>query len=370
MRSGLLSILLCSCAAARADWPDWEQFRHDFVQADGRVIDVTFEGKSTSEGQAYGLFFALVANQRQEFDTILRWTSDNLAGKGLGERLPGWYWGKKDDGSWGLKDSNPAADADLWIAYTLLEAARLWHAPAYERYGRKLLALIAAQEVTEAGAAGTLLLPAPVGFQLGDNRWRLVTSYEPPFLLRYLAGADPGGPWAKLLASYIPIALHACAKGVAPDIFEIDAAGVVYPDSQQQQPVGSYDAIRVYMWAAMAGADGAPLLKQLAPYAALVKQLGNPPEKVDPASGRPLPGEYSPLGYSGAMLPYLKALGDNDLLDAQRRRIKLVAMRQKLGLGPQPNYYDQALILFGEGWDEGRYRFDAGGRLVPQWAAP
>jgi endoglucanase len=369
MRSVLFTFLCASAATARADWPDWDQFRHDFVQADGRVIDVTFEGKSTSEGQAYGLFFALVANQRQEFDTILRWTSANLAGNGLGERLPGWYWGKRDDGGWGLKDSNPASDADLWIAYCLLEAARLWHAPAYERYGRRMLAQIAAQETTEAGAAGTLLLPAPEGFKLGENRWRLVTSYEPPFLLKYLAAADPAGPWAKILASYIPIAMRASARGVAPDIFEIDASGAVYPDTQAQA-VGSYDAIRVYMWAAMAGADGAPLLKQLAPYAALVKQLGNPPEKVDPASGRPLPGEYSPLGYSGAMLPYLKALGETDLLDAQRRRIKLVAMRQKLGVGKPPNYYDQALILFGEGWDEGRYRFDAGGRLVPQWASP
>jgi endo-1,4-beta-D-glucanase Y len=362
----LLLLLCCAAAPVRADWDAWSQFQHDFVQADGRVIDVTFEGKSTSEGQAYGLFFALVANQRAQFDTILKWTSANLAGNGLGERLPGWYWGKRDDGSWGIKDQNPASDADLWIAYTLLEAGRLWQAPAYDRLGRKLLALIAAQEVVDAGSAGTLLLPAPVGFKLSGDRYRLVTSYSPPFIFRYLAGADPGGPWAKAWNSFLPLALQACAQGVAPDAFVVNGSGKVLPDSEQK-PVGSYDAIRVYTWTAMAGADGAELLRKLAPYAALIQQQGNPPEKVDPLTGKPLPSEYSPLGYSGALLPYLKVLGQDDLLDAQRRRLTLARMRAKLGLGARTNYYDSALILFGQGWDEGRFRFDATGRLQPQW---
>ncbi|MNP57650.1 Endoglucanase precursor [compost metagenome] len=32
-------------------------------------------------------------------------------------------------------------------------------------------------------------------------------------------------------------------------------------------------------------------------------------------------------------------------------------------------YYNQSLTLFGQGWDQQRYRFDKNGRLVPNWIA-
>src|ERR1700694_2989853 len=98
----------CAFANSSSDWPEWNDFVARFVQADGRVIDLTFERKSTSEGQAYGLFFALVANQRAQFDTLLKWTSDNLASGQLGDRLPAWLWGLRKDGTWGVKDKNSA----------------------------------------------------------------------------------------------------------------------------------------------------------------------------------------------------------------------------------------------------------------------
>jgi endoglucanase len=33
-------------------------------------------------------------------------------------------------------------------------------------------------------------------------------------------------------------------------------------------------------------------------------------------------------------------------------------------------YYSQVLALFGQGFDEARYRFDPHGRLLPAWSAP
>ena len=81
------------------------------------------------------MFFALVANDRARFDKLLGWTQDNLAGGDLTQRLPAWSWGKSPDGSWKILDPNPASDADLWMAYALLEAGRLWHEPRYEKLG-------------------------------------------------------------------------------------------------------------------------------------------------------------------------------------------------------------------------------------------
>jgi endoglucanase len=351
-------------AAQASGWPEWEVFVDRFIQEDGRVIDLTFDGKSTSEGQSYALFFALVANQRERFDQLLEWTSRNLAGGRLGERLPAWLWGKRDDGSWGVKDENAAADADLWIAYSLLEAARLWDAPEYAVTGHKLLALIAATEVAAAGDAGQVLLPGPVGFDLGGGRFRLNPAYMPGFMMRYLHGVDPEGPWDDVWQSQMQLAPQIFRGGIAPDLYVVDSRGSVRPDTEREHS-GSYDAIRVYLWAGMSGPD--ELLKILGSgYAQLMRRDSKPPEKVDPRTGRVTSSEYSPLGFSGAVLPYLSVLGEQRLLDEQVRRLQAAAARARRG--EATNYYDQVLILFGKGWLDGQYRFDAQGRVLPRWS--
>jgi endoglucanase len=366
--SALSSVLLCASSGARGDgatrWPEWDRFVDRFIQADGRVIDLTFDGKSTSEGQSYALFFALVANDRAQFDTVLEWTSANLADGRLGEQLPGWLWGKHDDGHWAIKDRNAAADADLWLAYALLEAGRLWQAPQYDALGRKLLELVRRHEVAHAGAAGPVLLPGPVGFVLSNDRFRVNPSYLPGFMLEYFAAVDPTGPWAEVWQSYARLAPEIYAAGVAPDLYVVSSRGVVTQDTERT-PAGSYDAIRVYLWAGMSGEQSQEIVRLVAPFAELIRTRGAPPEKVNPATGVALEGDYSPSGFSGAALPFLAALHEDELLRAQVSRLTADAARAKLGAAT--NYYDQALILFGQGWLDGQYRFDAQGRLQPNW---
>jgi endoglucanase len=364
---GLVGALAASAVQGKpaGEWPEWDEFVERFVQADGRVIDVTFDRKSTSEGQSYALFFALVANQRRQFDQILQWTSDNLASGQLGAKLPGWLWGLREDGSWGLKDRNSASDADLFIAYALFEAARLWNAPAYAEQARLLLDQIRRLEITQAGAAGTLLLPGPVGFKLDHGRHRIDPSYMPGFMFRYFAVIDPAGPWQAVWDGYLRLAPQIFRAGVAPDLVVVDAAGRVLPDSETEQPVGSYDAIRVYLWAGMSGRNSESLRKLLMPFAALTRQLGAPPEKVHPGSGVARASDYSPIGYSGALLPFLSAINDAPGVARQSGRLRDDASSSRNGR--HPNYYDQVLILFGKGWLDGQYRFDEQGRLQPRW---
>jgi endo-1,4-beta-D-glucanase Y len=353
-------------AQQQSEWPAWQRFSERFIQADGRVIDLTFDGKSTSEGQSYALFFALVANRPQQFETLLNWTSANLADGELGGKLPGWLWGKRDDGSWGIKDRNAASDADLWMAYALLEAGRLWQVPRYTTLGKQLLVLVEKQEVVRAGKAGTLLLPGPMGFALEGERYRINPSYLPGFMLRYFANVDAKGPWQALWNDYLHLAPQVFASGVAPDLFIVDRRGVVGPDSERT-PSGSYDAIRVYLWAGMSGGDESrELLRLLAPFSKVIQaNAGVPPEKLQPATAQAIAADYAPIGYSGAVLPFLSALQERKLHEKQLDRLRRDLMRAKLG--GDTNYYDQALILFGEGWQEGFYRFAADGRLQPRW---
>ena len=355
---------VCVPANASSDWPEWNDFVDRFVQADGRVIDITFDRKSTSEGQSYALFFALVANQRPQFDALLKWTSDNLAAGQLGNKLPAWLWGLRDNGSWGVKDQNSASDADLWIAYTLLEAARLWEAPNYADIGRKLLAQIRRHEIVQTGSAGPVLLPAPIGFALDKGRFRVNPSYLPDFMFRYLAAADPDGPWQPVWDGYMRMAPKIFSAGVAPDLFVIDSAGRIMPDSEHE-PSGSYDAIRVYLWAGMSGRSSRELVRMLSTYAVLIRKLGAPPEKVNPLTAVAIKADFSPIGFSGAVLPFLSALDDKPSLERQRDMVRAAALRARRG--EPTNYYDQVLILFGKGWLDGQYRFDDQGRLQPKW---
>src|SRR5579859_7929354 len=135
----VLGVMLAAClqGGCRTDpaWPLWESYTRNAFDPQGRIVDHSAGDRTTSEGQAYGMFFALVANDRARFDKLLSWTQDNLAGGDLTARLPAWSWGKAPDGAWKTLDQNPASDADLWMAYTLLEAGRLWHDSRYEKLG-------------------------------------------------------------------------------------------------------------------------------------------------------------------------------------------------------------------------------------------
>ena len=85
------------CPKYFVDHPDaWEQFKKDYISQEGRVIDPSDARKiTTSEGQSYGMFFALAANDRAAFDNLLDWTQNNLAQGSLKEHLPAWLWGEE-----------------------------------------------------------------------------------------------------------------------------------------------------------------------------------------------------------------------------------------------------------------------------------
>lgn len=345
---------------AHRPWTAWEDFRSGFVQADGRVVDHTAAARSTSEGQAYGLFFALVANDEDAFARILDWAQNNLAGGDLNRNLPAWLWGEDPEAGWGIRDPNAASDADLWIAYALLEAARLWGRPAYEALGRQVLWNVRTREVAAAGELGPILLPAPDGFRHGELGWRLNPSYLPEFQLRYFQVVDPSGPWSAVHRTADQMMPKVVINGVAPDWFEFDPRLGVQPDAKTGG-IASYDAIRTYLWAGMT--PDSKWLPLLAPFVGVIKKRGLPPERVDPQT-RAIDGG-SPLGFSAAVLPFLDAMNEDSLLEKQIKR--LAESRINGALGDPAHYYDQVLALFGEGWLSGRYRFDRDGRMTPRW---
>lgn len=353
--------------ACQPVWPRWAQFKHDFVSPDGRVIDVgSADERTVSEGQSYGLFFALVADDREAFDTILRWTENNLAQGDLTAHLPAWLWGHAKDGHWAVLDANSASDADLWIAYALLEAGRLWQERSYTARGTVLAKRVLDEEAATLPGLGLTLLPGPVGFHPAPTTWRLNPSYMPLQVIRGIgARLTDDARWPRLAASAAKVLRETAPRGFVPD-WVLYRSGRGFTSGPEAPAQGSYDAIRVYLWAGMldSHADGAAdLVARFSPFAQYIATHGAPPEKIDTATAAP--GDHlGNAGFSAAAVPFLAARGQSALTDAQAARV------DELDAQHAPGYYTSVLTLFGLGWREGRYRFAPDGTLDVRWSGP
>lgn len=103
----LLACLISAVFAAPAGaWELWDQFKATNLTPEGRVVDYS-EAKliTTSEGQSYGMFFALVANDKKAFDEMFAWTEKNL-----GENQP--------LGFGVFRTASPMEQARSWIPTT------------------------------------------------------------------------------------------------------------------------------------------------------------------------------------------------------------------------------------------------------------
>lgn len=338
------------------DWPLWEHARPKLVSPAGRVIDTSdVRSITTSEGQSYALFMALVDNDHELFRTLLHWTARNLAGGDLSARLPAWLWGQRPDGSWGVLDENPASDSDLWIAYCLLEAGRLWKLHEYTSLGTRMLQIIARTEVRDIPGLGYQMLPAPKGF-VHDNLWRLNPSYLPPQVLARVASAQPDSIWPQVYRNSVKLLLDSSPLGLAPDW--INWNGLFFDTSKEAHHFGSYDAIRVYLWVGMV-ADDAPDAKTLKVHFRAIEKLvlptGQLPERIDitAATG----SGHAPAGFTAAIQPLFSGLPPASRLE------QFIQTQDTSQLG----YYNQMLVLFSQGWMQDRYRFNTQGQLLPRW---
>lgn len=355
------SVMLCCCltmsqaSAEVCDWPEWSAFKQEYINRDGRVIDPA-DGKNitTSEGQSYALFFALVANDRDMFNQLINWTENNLASGDLSRNLPVWLWGKKTNGKWGVLDSNSASDSDLWIAYSLLEAGRLWNSRGYKVLGTLLLHRIAQEEVSNIPGLGQMLLPGKIGF-VESEHWRLNPSYQPPQILARLSQID--SVWTDVAKTNHKLLLDAAPAGVAADWVIWDKSKGWQTDAKTGAK-GDYNAIRVYLWVGLLAdqlPEKAQYIAHYQPMAKITEEAGFPPETVDTITGKGT--GTGPVGFSAALLPFLAG---SPAQAVQRERVIN-------NLPGADAYYSSVLTLFGLGWDRQYYRFNEQGELQVSW---
>jgi endoglucanase len=358
-----LMLVLVSTTPAQ-DWSSfWTSYAARFMDNQVRVIDHDSGDRTTSEGQAYGMFFALVANDRSHFDGLLHWTEQNLAGGDLAENLPAWLWGRGANSQWGVLDKNSAADADLWMAYTLLEAGEAWNDPGYTKIGSALAHHIATGEVVEVPGFGTFLAPGHTGFK-HRSAYRLNASYVPLQLILRLEQLIPDGPWGKIAAMVPAMVQESAPHGFVSDWTDFNTD----PGLKPAPTVGSYDAIRVYLWAGMLDESTShrnALLKSLSGMENYLRSNATPPAKVLPDGT--IKDPKGPVGFSAALLPYADALHDPQVQDQLMSRVRSEFNAQTGLLGAQPKYYDQNLALFGLGFAQREFWFGPRGALKLKW---
>lgn len=353
--AGLFAAMTTLAASAHA-WPMWDSFKAANIDKSYRVIDYSDERAiTTSEGQSYAMFFALVADDRETFDKLLEWTEKNLAKGDITKNLPSWLWGKTNQG-WGIIDSNNATDSDLWIAYDLLEAARIWNAPEYAAKAHAMMELLK-RDVRDIPHLGKVMLPGGRGFD-HPTHVTLNPSYYPVFILRRMGLEDPY--WNSVAEGTVRALVRTAPAGFSPDWAKIDKTGKLIAPEGDDYVLGSYNSIRVYLWTGMLSPEDPAydiLTRQFAPMVKLTERMNMPPEKVNVVTGAA--NQAGSPGFGACLLEMLNGTKTADFIRT------VIASEPIIG----ENYYRSVLMLYGAGFDEGLYRFDRDGRLQISQAA-
>jgi endoglucanase len=128
-------------------------FLDRFVEPDGRVVRRDQGGDTVSEGQAYAMLLAIVADDRTRFDRVWSWTRDHLQ---RDDDLLAWHW---DEGR--VLDREPAADADLDAAWALALAERRWPSAGYGDQAAGLARAAIRAETATMPDGRPVLVPGP-----------------------------------------------------------------------------------------------------------------------------------------------------------------------------------------------------------------
>jgi len=175
----------------------WDKYKAQFINNDGRVVDNSQGGITTSEGQSYALLRAVWTGDNAEFDKVWTFTEQNL--KRPDDNLFGWRWGKKPDGSYGFigkGDQNSAADADTDIALALILASRRFHNDEYKSNAQKILTDMWRDETAVVNGKRYLI----AGNWASNSQEIIVNpSYFAPYAWRVFAEVDSDHDWDSLV---------------------------------------------------------------------------------------------------------------------------------------------------------------------------
>jgi len=340
----LMAGMSASAPSAEVLAAAWADYVRVTVHKSGRVIDRKGGRISTSEGQAYGMLRAVWVGDRSTFDQIDAWTVRHLQDRDPAA-LPAWKWGRKRLRRKVL-DPQPATDADILIAWSLLLAAERFDAPEYRARAKTLVQTIWDTDVHRVGDR-LVLLPGP--WAATTKPLRLNPSYFLPFAMRSFVALDPEHDWTALIDDGYAILTESTAGELAPDWLYLDpttGTRVSAPDPAHE--LHGFESMRLpfTLAAEVMWFDDPRARALLAPYIAWqdhFTERGWLPALAT-ADGTPAADYPHPALY-GALVPAWAI--DTPDLAAELYSATIASTRGDDGWGDPADYYAQNWIWFG-----------------------
>jgi len=262
-----LALLICIFVISGCIQQDDNAFKRQFIAYsalfidDGRVVDTGNNDVSHSEGQGYGLLFAVHANEQQTFDALWAWTKDVLQ---RDDALFHWRFTPctANDRTC-IDDPNNASDGDTLIAWALLRAYEKWGNTEYRSAAKRIVAAIEKTLIVQYEGY-TLLLPGEYGFR-DDSSIQLNLSYWlfPAFIELKTLSENPS-IWEKLSQSgdtLIDIARFS-EYHLPSDWVRLTPTGVTLADTISQDY--GFNAVRIPLHAAWGGIISSPIYSDFA----------------------------------------------------------------------------------------------------------
>lgn len=216
----------------------WESYKEHYISDTGRTIDPVQSDSTISEAQGYALLRAVMMDDKETFDRVWKWTSENLQQDSL---LFAWKLSNLPNGR--KIELGNATDADQDIVLALAFAAKQWNELTYLTEAHQIL-----NAMWNANIARYNGIPYLTAGNWAHNE-KIITinpSYLSPAHYRIFAELDTAHPWNEIVASSYDI-LERCTfadldtgNGVLPPewcTLNLDSGEIV--DSVPPQPVGS-----------------------------------------------------------------------------------------------------------------------------------
>lgn len=247
-----LAALTISCARAGGRPPLsnslWPRFKSSFLDPSGRVLDNGNGGISHSEGQGYGLWLALTANDREAFEKMHRWTEATLARRDVA--LYSWRYDPRQENP--VADRNNATDGDIFIGWALGRAGEQWQDAALTARAEEIRAAILSHLVIERFGR-RLLLPGLDGFSSPN-----VVTVNPSYFIwpafDQFRRLDGEAVWGDVIrdSEKLLAAARFGPRRLPTDWIDVTANAAIAPAAAKPPRFG-FDAVRLPLYAQAGG---------------------------------------------------------------------------------------------------------------------
>jgi endo-1,4-beta-D-glucanase Y len=305
---------------------EWQSFKSRFVTADGRIVDTGNGGVSHSEGQGWGLLFAVAAQDQPSFDLILGWTTRVL--RRPADALHAWRYVPSNQPS--VLDLNNAVDGDIFIATALLHAGRTWGRPDHMLAAVAIVRDILRLLVRQVGPF-TVLLPGLEGFETAEAIVVNPSYYAFPMMTE-LAKIVPSQQWDDLQRDGRALIEQGRFGrwALPPDWLRIGKADAALSPAPGRPPRFSSDAIRVPLWWIWQGLPPGPAIQSIGRF------WSSGPPNVVPAWVDLETNEIAHYPASPGIIAIMRLM---------RLAAGLAGEPNEPSAADPANYYDAALIL-------------------------